>query len=111
MSKQIKKLWEFVKSLPSGAWIALVALTTYMALTARKTASEVVEIERQRTKELKLQNARATKIKKSLERTKKQVEKETEELEKETLAKEKEVAEAATSMKKTVDLVNDTFGE
>ena len=111
MSKQIKKLWAFVKSIASGVWVSLVALATYMALTARKTASEVVEIERKRTKELKLQNARAAKIKESLARTKKEVEVEVEKLEEETLEKQKEVAEAATSMGKTVDLVNDTFGE
>ena len=88
-----------------------MALLTYLALTAKKTASEVVEIERKRVKEQKAQKVRTAKIKESLERTKKAVDKEEEELVEKTLEKEKEVAEAATSMKKTVDLVNDTFGE
>ncbi len=111
MSKQIKKLWAFVKSVPAAFWIGFVALATYMAFTAKKTASDVVEIQRKRIKDLKIQTLRAAKIKKSLERTKKAVEVEEKELEEKTLAKEKEVAEAATTMKKTVDLVNDTFGE
>lgn len=111
MLTQIKKFLAFAKTLPKAFWIGLVALLTYLAISARKTAQAVVEIERKRSKERQRQIKRAAQIAISLDRTKKEIEKKEDLLEEETLKEQKKVAEAATSMKKTSDLVNETFEE
>ena len=107
----LEKTWLYLKSLPSSFWVALISIVATMAVMARKTSQEVVEIHKKRTRDANLKTKRLQGIQKALERQKAEIQAENEALHDSTMEAQKEITEKSNSIAETVDLVNETFGD